>query len=109
MSNEFLPTSTPITALALLSFCDMACSLTLQLFCHFLSLPGLEQAGSSHYQTRPRIELGAGFDDRSKSAIGRSPRRPLAPRRVGTLGRVRRKGRPELCIQHLMRGRFGWY
>jgi hypothetical protein len=49
--NECLPISVPITAIALLSFCDMACSLS------FAPLPASLTAVLEHSRTIPMIGL----------------------------------------------------
>ena len=55
--NEFLPISMPITAIALLSFCKMACSLSLVPPYQLLSPAGLE-----HGRTIPLAVITGGAE-----------------------------------------------
>src|SRR5215467_12280985 len=55
--NEFLPISMPTTAIALLSLCDMACSLTLAPPSQLRWLAGLEHGRTIPLAVISRVEL----------------------------------------------------
>src|SRR6516165_9341254 len=57
MWNEFLPISIPITAISLLSFCNMACSLSLVPPCQHPTLAGLEHGRTIPLAAVSRVKI----------------------------------------------------